>query len=107
MPSNKTVGGGCVSFNTVSSETGAGMHFPRAVYVGLEPTVCDEVRSGTYCQLYHTKQIISGKEDVANNYARGHYICSLTPGLQGFLVFLFSMAMDRTVNPVRAQFCGF
>jgi tubulin alpha len=43
------------------------------VYVDLEPTVCDEVRSGTYRQLYHPEQIISGKEDAANNYARGHY----------------------------------
>lgn len=73
MPSDKTVGGGDDSFNTFFSETGAGKHVPRAVYVDLEPTVCDEVRSGTYRQLYHPEQIISGKEDAANNYARGHY----------------------------------
>jgi len=29
--------------------------------------------SGTYRQLYHPEQIISGKEDVANNYSCGHY----------------------------------
>jgi hypothetical protein len=29
------------------------------------------VRSGTYRELYHPDQIISGKEDAANNYARG------------------------------------
>ena len=73
MPSDKTVGGGDDAFNTFFSETGAGKHVPRAVYVDLEPTVCDEVRSGTYRQLYHPEQIISGKEDAANNYARGHY----------------------------------
>jgi tubulin alpha len=33
----------------------------------------DEVRVGTYRQLYHPEQLISGKEDAANNYARGHY----------------------------------
>ncbi len=63
----------------------------------------DEVRSGTYKQLFHPDQLMSGKEDAANNYARGHYTigkemiescldkvrrqvdqCS---GLQGFLVF--------------------
>jgi len=65
--------GGDDAFNTFFSETGAGKHVPRAVYVDLEPTVCDEVRSGTYRQLYHPEQIISGKEDAANNYARGHY----------------------------------
>lgn len=33
----------------------------------------DEVRTGIYRQLYHPEQLISGKEDAANNYARGHY----------------------------------
>lgn len=35
--------------------------------------VSDEVRSGEYRQLYHPEQLITGKEDAANNYARGHY----------------------------------
>lgn len=46
---------------------------PRAVFVDLEPSVVDEVRSGTYRQLFHPEQLISGKEDAANNFARGHY----------------------------------
>lgn len=33
----------------------------------------DEVRTGPYRQLFHPEQLISGKEDAANNYARGHY----------------------------------
>ena len=33
----------------------------------------DEIRNGPYRQLYHPEQLISGKEDAANNYARGHY----------------------------------
>lgn len=33
----------------------------------------DEVRTGTYRQLFHPEQLISGKEDAANNFARGHY----------------------------------
>nr|XP_048300524.1 tubulin alpha-1C chain-like [Myodes glareolus] len=73
------------------------------VFVDLEPTVIDEVRTGTYCQLFHLEQLITGKEDATNNYARGHYtigkeiidlvldrICKLADqctGLQGFLVF--------------------
>eukprot|EP00439_Symbiodinium_sp_Y106_P016046 s1399_g2.t1 len=28
---------------------------------------------GTYRQLFHPEQLISGKEDAANNFARGHY----------------------------------
>ncbi|XP_008837629.1 tubulin alpha chain-like [Nannospalax galili] len=73
MPSDKTIEGGDDSFNTFFSETGAGKHVPRAVFVDLEPTVIDEVCTGTYCQLFHAEQLITGKEDAANNYARGHY----------------------------------
>ncbi|VDM36598.1 unnamed protein product [Hydatigera taeniaeformis] len=103
MPSDKTIGGGDDSFNTFFSETGAGKHVPRAIFVDLEPTVVDEVRTGTYRQLFHPEQLITGKEDAANNYARGHYtigkelidqvldrIRKLTDqctGLQGFLLF--------------------
>ncbi|XP_047416399.1 tubulin alpha-3 chain-like isoform X3 [Sciurus carolinensis] len=103
MPSDKTIGGGDDSFNTFFSETGAGKHVPRAVFVDLEPTVVDEVRTGTYRQLFHPEQLITGKEDAANNYARGHYtigkeivdlvldrirkLADLCTGLQGFLIF--------------------
>uniref|UniRef100_A0A1I7XV73 Tubulin domain-containing protein n=1 Tax=Heterorhabditis bacteriophora TaxID=37862 RepID=A0A1I7XV73_HETBA len=33
----------------------------------------DEIRTGTYKQLFHPEQLLTGKEDAANNYARGHY----------------------------------
>merc|ERR1712134_207353 len=69
----KTIGGGDDAFNTFFSETGSGKHVPRAVFVDLEPTVIDEVRTGTYRQLFHPEQLVTGKEDAANNYARGHY----------------------------------
>ncbi|KAK7909604.1 hypothetical protein WMY93_014288 [Mugilogobius chulae] len=104
MPSDKTLGGGDDSFNTFFSETGAGKHVPRAVFVDLEPlSLVYEVRSGTYRQLFHPEQLITGKEDAANNYARGHYtigkeiidlvldrirkLSDQCTGLQGFLVF--------------------
>ena len=63
----------------------------------------DEVRTGTYRQLFHPEQLITGKEDAANNYARGHYtigkeivdivldrirrLADQCTGLQGFLIF--------------------
>ncbi|KAK9745660.1 Tubulin/FtsZ family, GTPase domain [Popillia japonica] len=46
---------------------------PRVVMVDLEPTVIDEIRTGHYRQLFHPEQLITGKEDAANNYARGEY----------------------------------
>ncbi len=41
--------------------------------LSVQPTVIDEVRTGVYRQLFHPEQLISGKEDAANNFARGHY----------------------------------
>jgi len=65
--------------------------------------LADEVRTGTYRQLFHPEQLITGKEDAANNYARGHYtigkelvdvvldrvrkLADQCTGLQGFLIF--------------------
>ena len=82
MPSDKTVGGGDDAFNTFFSETGSGKHVPRPVFVDLEPTVIDVVRTGAYRQLFHPEQLISGKEDAANNFARGHYTSNFSPPLK-------------------------
>ena len=103
MPSDTTVGECTDAFNTFFSETSSGKHVPRAVFVDLEPTCLDEIRTGAYRELFHPEQLINGKEDAANNYARGHYtvgkeIIDLTidrirkiadqcTGLQGFIVF--------------------
>lgn len=61
MPSDTTLGHGDDSINTFFSETGAGKHVPRAVYVDLEPTVVDEVRTGVCRKLFHPEQLITGK----------------------------------------------
>jgi tubulin alpha len=53
MPSDKSIGVAEDSFNTFFSETGAGKHVPRAVFIDLEPTVVDEVRAGAYHAIYH------------------------------------------------------
>ncbi|VDN15506.1 unnamed protein product [Dibothriocephalus latus] len=91
------------SISTFFHETGNGKFVPRSVFIDLEPTVIDEIRTGSYGKLFHPEQMISGKEDAANNYARGHYtmgrgiidnvidrITKLTEqcsSLQGFLIF--------------------
>jgi len=65
--------------------------------------ISDEIRTGTYRQLFHPDQLITGKEDAANNYARGNYtvgkehvdnvcdhirkVADQCTGLQGFLIF--------------------
>ena len=61
------------------------------------------MRTGTYRQLFHPETLISGKEDAANNYARGRYtvgkeiidlvldrirkLADQCSGLLGFFVF--------------------
>ena len=71
--------------------------------VDLEPTVIHDVKTGSHKGLYHPDQLICGKEDAANNYARGHYtigkelidqvlektrkLSENCSGLQGFMVF--------------------
>ncbi|CAH8856138.1 unnamed protein product [Trichobilharzia szidati] len=103
MPNNKETERSDDAFNTFFSEMSSGKHVPRAVFVDLEPNVVDEVRTGSYKELFHPEQLITGKEDAANNYARGHYtvgkeIIDLVmerirksadqcTGLQGFLIF--------------------
>lgn len=63
----------------------------------------DEIRNGPYRQLFHPEQLITGKEEAANNYACGHYtigkeiidpvldwihkLSGQCTGVQGFLVF--------------------
>ncbi|ELW48334.1 Tubulin alpha chain-like 3, partial [Tupaia chinensis] len=91
------------SFNTFFCETRTGKHVPRALFMDLEPTVIDGIRTGKYRSLFHPDQLFSGKEDAANNYARGHYsvgseviepvlerirkLAKQCSGLQGFLIF--------------------
>ncbi|KAM5461439.1 alpha-tubulin [Microsporum canis] len=90
-------------FHTFFSETGNGKYVPRTIYCDLEPNVVDEVRTGTYRQLFHPGQMITGKEDASNNFARGHYtigreiidqvmdsinrLAENCDDLQGFLLF--------------------
>ena len=83
------------SFTTFFSHTNTGKFIPHAIFADLEPTVVDEVRTGAYRQLFHPDQLITAKEDAANNYARGHY----TVGKEH---------IDNTLDRIRklAEQCG-
>ncbi|KAJ5379641.1 hypothetical protein N7509_012760 [Penicillium cosmopolitanum] len=91
------------SYETFFTETGNGKYVPRSIFIDLDPSPIDEIRTGTYRHLFHPDQLISGKEDAANNYARGHYtvgkllmegvvdrirrVADNCTSLQGFLLF--------------------
>ncbi|OAG31229.1 tubulin alpha [Nematocida displodere] len=70
---NKSAGKPMEAASSFFSETSTGNMVPRAVMVDLEPGVIDTIKMSEYSSLYHPSQLISGKEDAANNYARGHY----------------------------------
>ncbi|KAJ9581342.1 hypothetical protein L9F63_023480, partial [Diploptera punctata] len=90
-------------FNSFFHELASGKFVPRTVMVDLEPSVIDEVRNGEYKKLFHPEQLIAGKEDAANNFARGRYtmgsemienvmnrvrhVSENCAGLMGFIVF--------------------
>ncbi|XP_047116208.1 tubulin alpha-8 chain-like [Schistocerca piceifrons] len=90
-------------YTTFFSQTEAGKISPRALMIDLEPTTIDEVRTGSHRDLYHPQSLVAGKEDAANNYARGRHsiggemidtvldrvrkVVDGCESLQGFLLF--------------------
>merc|ERR1712038_1027369 len=70
---NESMGEGDKYFTTFFEETSAGQFVPRNIVVDLEPTVVDDVRTGARAQMFHPEFLLNGKEDAANNFARGHY----------------------------------
>ncbi|XP_047105021.1 tubulin alpha-3 chain-like [Schistocerca piceifrons] len=94
---------GVDDYNAFFGEGLGGKCVPRLVAVDLEPTVIDEVRKGCYRGLFHPEQLVTGKEDASNCYARGHYqlgremidlvmdrvrrVAEACPSVAGFLLF--------------------
>nr|XP_053626557.1 tubulin alpha-3 chain-like [Cherax quadricarinatus] len=62
------------SLDAFFSETNDGKMVPRSIFIDLDPSVIDEIRRGTHRELFHPADLISHKEDAANNFARGRYI---------------------------------
>lgn len=54
-------------------ETGGGQYVPRSMMVDLEPNVIDDLKNSKYAAIFHPEYLLNGKEDAANNFARGHY----------------------------------
>ena len=49
----------------------------------------DEIKTGTYGELFKKDLLMTGKEDAANNYARGHYTIGKGPYLYDVHRILF------------------
>jgi len=61
------------TFECFFEQTGAGQYVPRNLMVDLEPNVIDDVKNSKYSAIFHPDFLLPGKEDAANNFARGHY----------------------------------
>eukprot|EP00915_Cephaloidophora_sp_WS-2016_P003056 GHVH01004138.1.p1 GENE.GHVH01004138.1~~GHVH01004138.1.p1 ORF type:complete len:299 (+),score=52.61 GHVH01004138.1:178-1074(+) len=61
------------SNDTFFSESAVGSFHPRAIFIDLEPSVIDQLQSGKYHSLFNPDHMITGKEDAANNFARGYF----------------------------------
>jgi len=90
--------------STFFQETKSGKYVPRALMVDLEPSVIDTIRHNSeYKKLFNPANLLSGSEDAANNFARGHYtvgkdiiedvtdrlrkLTEACDSLQGFMLF--------------------
>lgn len=60
-------------FYAMFSETSDGKKVARSVFLDLEPSAVDSIRTGAFREIFHPEQLITGKHDAANNFARGYY----------------------------------
>merc|ERR550519_1506396 len=59
---------------TFFTETSAGdALIPRNIFIDLEPSVIQQIKKGPMRGLFNPDFNLAGKEDAANNFARGHY----------------------------------
>ena len=54
------------------------------------------MRTSAYRQLFHPEQLISGKEDAANSFARGH--CTIGKEIVGLVIDRLRKLADRCIG---------
>ncbi|CAG7934797.1 unnamed protein product [Penicillium salamii] len=82
------------SYETFFAEAENGKYVPRSVFVDLDPSPVDEIRTGTYRNLFHPEQLINarghytvGKGLLDNVIDRIRRVADNCSSLQGFLIF--------------------
>lgn len=63
------------------------MNIKKKITHYVPTNISDEIRTGTYRHLFHPEQLLTGKEDAANNFARGMYSIGRE---------MIELALDRT-----------
>jgi len=59
--------------NVYFNEASEGKYVPRAVLADLEPGTIDELRAGSYGQIFKPENFVFGESGAQNNWAKGHY----------------------------------
>ena len=63
------------SFNIFFFKTENEKYIPRTIFLDLDSSVIDEIRTGKYNKLYYPEQLIYRKEDCTNKCSMGY--CTL------------------------------
>jgi len=58
---------------TFYDQTGANLMIPRNIFIDLEASCIAQIKKSTMGKQFLDEYYIYGKEDAANNFARGHY----------------------------------
>jgi tubulin alpha len=61
------------TFECFFSQTQSGNYVPRNISCDLEPNCIDDIKNGEWAKIFDDEFLVAGKEDAANNFARGHY----------------------------------
>jgi tubulin alpha len=86
------------SFQTFFQETGAGKYVPRAVMADLEPSVVDQVRTGTYKKLFHPQQLISGRRTLLTTT-----LVATTPSARRRLIWSLNASASWPTNATASK----
>jgi len=62
-----------VKAKTFYERTNGGLMVPRNLFVDLEASCVQQIKKGPLGKQFDENYFIHGKEDAANNFARGHY----------------------------------
>ncbi|KAL4501497.1 hypothetical protein ABPG72_021304 [Tetrahymena utriculariae] len=84
-------------------ENQSGQFIPRSIYLDLEPSTINEVKTSTQKQLFNHEFLVSDNQDKASTFARGYYqvssqyiefcldkirkLAESCSNLQGFLIY--------------------
>ena len=60
-------------FGCFFEQTGSGQYVLRSLMVDLEPNVIDDIKTSKLAEIFDPEFLLAGKEDAANNFARGHF----------------------------------